>query len=681
MNWLIAGLAYAAAYAAVVSLLGGAATARLWVGNIGLLLPPLVPIAIVLVRRRGWTGHHRVFWDAIAAGAALWLAGQIPWAISELFLQLPLSFLDWVVVPQLCGSLMPLLALVAWPHRGPRPETTLTAVLDVYALVGLAAFAYSFLIVIPGLASGHAVGAIRTLAIAGPAVRVLVIAGLLLAIRSAGSGPWVTAYQRLLMGAAISLLMLIALSMTVSAEQYRSGSIFDVGWILAFWFYGWAAATTPRSPAQGSRSMTDAARSAPPALLFACLAAVPIVGYGCALLFPLGGRYDVYRAVLTAATLVFGLAMIMVRSIVERRALRHADRQIRLLAAAFEESDELILIIRKGSIRYANDALCRATGYTPAELGALPPRGLIPQMDEATAALFDVQLTQRQIVHVDITIARKDGTLFRAACTGVPIVEEGTVTDVVGIVRDLTDDLRLQAQIVRSERMSAIGELLSAVTHELTNPLQSVVGTIGVLIESGEAQAVRPDLERAARAAGHAVRIVRDLQAFVRRAPIERVLADLSEIVQSVLAPRAGELRAAHIELRQEFAAGLPLVLAKSIEIQQAVLNLIVNAQEAMAAEGGGVLTIRTFLSGTDAALDVCDDGPGVRPDVAARIFEPFFTTRGPQARSGLGLSAAYGIASAHGGTLELVPAERGACFRLTLPGAGFPGPAHIHYN
>lgn len=105
---------------------------------------------------------------------------------------------------------------------------------------------------------------------------------------------------------------------------------------------------------------------------------------------------------------------------------------------------------------------------------------------------------------------------------------------------------------------------------------------------------------------------------------------------------------------------------------------VIINAEQAMgSANGRGVLSLRTLVSGGNAILEVSDDGPGVPPDVACRIFKPFFTAW-RSGGTGLGLSAAFGIAAAHGGRLELVPTSRGACFRLTLPGAGFPGPAHV---
>jgi two-component system NtrC family sensor kinase len=136
----------------------------------------------------------------------------------------------------------------------------------------------------------------------------------------------------------------------------------------------------------------------------------------------------------------------------------------------------------------------------------------------------------------------------------------------------------------------------------------------------------------------------------------------------------------AGIEIREDYAPLLPLVLANREEIQQVILNLVVNAQQAMSDPAGArVLSVRTFMSRADAVLEVRDTGPGIPSELAGRIFEPFFTTKSAGAGPGLGLSLSLGIANAHEGQLELVAAGAGGCFRLTLPGSGFPGPASVH--
>ena len=139
--------------------------------------------------------------------------------------------------------------------------------------------------------------------------------------------------------------------------------------------------------------------------------------------------------------------------------------------------------------------------------------------------------------------------------------------------------------------------------------------------------------------------------------------------MQSTISVREYELAQSSIELRQHYGSNLPVVLANRDEIQQVILNLVMNAQHAMMdAHGRGILTVRTSTVGDQAVVEIKDDGPGIAPDLAGRIFEPFFTTKSVGTGTGLGLALAFGIVTAHGGVLE-----------LTLPGAGFPGPAQVH--
>jgi two-component system NtrC family sensor kinase len=256
----------------------------------------------------------------------------------------------------------------------------------------------------------------------------------------------------------------------------------------------------------------------------------------------------------------------------------------------------------------------------------------------------------------------------------------GRVSHFVAVIRDTTEEVRLREQLVRGERLSAIGEFVSGVAHEINNPLQSIIGSLELVLEQDLDAAHRSDIERARFEAGRAGRIVRNLLRFVRQAPNERLLLELNEVVKATMSVRAYELEMAGIAIREEYAPLLPLVLGNRDEIQQVILNLVMNAQQAMSDPNGTrMLSIRTFMSGVDAVVEVRDTGPGIPAELAGRVFEPFFTTRSEGAGPGLGLSLSLGIANAHQGQLELVAAPVGCCFRLTLPGAGFPGPAAVH--
>jgi two-component system NtrC family sensor kinase len=408
---------------------------------------------------------------------------------------------------------------------------------------------------------------------------------------------------------------------------------------------------------------------------------VPIVGYSLRYLMPAGEHVDRLRELATGATLVCGTGLIMIRLRVEQRAVDRANQGVRLLATACEQAGELIIILRENRIEYANDAFCRACGYSREDIELLSPSALVGADSLDRVPALRESLRARRTVRATASIARKDGTLFQAACVATPLVDAaGHLTHIVAVVRDTTEEMRLREQLVRGERMSAVGEFVSGVAHELNNPLQSVIGTLETMLGEPHAADVRADLERARLEAGRAGRIIRNLLTFVRQSPNERLLVALNDIVQSTMSVRAYELEMAGIAVQEDYATNLPVVLVNREEIQQVVLNLISNAQQAMVeANGKGVLTVRTFMEGDEAIVEVCDDGPGIPPELAGRIFEPFFTTRSGGAGTGLGLSLSFGIAKAHAGSLSMLPRAHGACFQLSLPGAGFPGPSHVH--
>lgn len=678
MTWALAGLLYAAAYALVIARLGSESHARLLAGNLALLLPPIAPLVVIARRRAVWVGRQAVFFGAIAAWAALWFVGQIFWATDELALHHPLPWFTWYILLQLCGSALPLAAIVAWPHKGARAETAVTATLDIVVLVFLSGFLYWSLVIAPGMDPANASVALRSLAIVGPIVRAACVVGLLAASLAAGTSAWAAVYRRLAGGMLMAFAILIALSISTIHGEYQTGSFGDTGWMLPFFFAAWAAAEAPASETQTRSIVAQPMRYASPLLLYVALATVAVVGYGLRYAMPLGERVDRLRDVATAFALVSGIALVMVRVRLEQHAVERANERVRLLATACQHAAELILVTRGSQIEYANDAFCKTIGYSRDELAAFAPEQFVaPESRDDLGPLRD-RLRSRHTVRATTMMIRRDGTTFPASWSAAPIVDaSGRLQYIVGVIRDMTEDTRLREQVVRSERLSAIGELVSGVAHEMNNPLQSIIGTLDVLLNQPTDPTTRTDLERAQREAGRAGRIIRNLLTFARRSPDERLLVDLNEIVQAAVNVRAYELEIAGISTAEDYASNLPLVLANREAIQQIVANLIVNAQQAMTGRKGS-LAVRTFLSGPNAVLEVRDDGPGVAPHIARRIFEPFVTTKPEVSGTGLGLSLSFGIAHAHGGTLELVPTDVGACFRLMLPGAGYPGPAQL---
>jgi len=210
---------------------------------------------------------------------------------------------------------------------------------------------------------------------------------------------------------------------------------------------------------------------------------------------------------------------------------------------------------------------------------------------------------------------------------------------------------------------------VAGVAHELNNPLQAVMGYTELLLRDETRQSVRQDLEQVQADAGRAAAIVRNLVTFVRRSALERTLVDLGEVTRSTLALKVFDLQKAQITVQEAYTPDPVIVAGNREELRQAILNLVSNAEQAIAGLGrSGVISVRTGSSDGCGFVEVSDNGPGVPAAMAGRIFEPFFTTRTVGQGTGLGLSIGLGIAQAHGGTLALVPTDRGACFLLSVP-------------
>jgi len=267
---------------------------------------------------------------------------------------------------------------------------------------------------------------------------------------------------------------------------------------------------------------------------------------------------------------------------------------------------------------------------------------------------------------------RDDRRLFVA--TTIPIGgDTGDERAAVLVLEDHTERRRLQEQLVQSEKMSAIGQLISGVAHELNNPLASVLGFADFLIESGE---VPPALDEPLRViqqeAQRAASIVKNLLTFARRQDQGRRPVAVGEVLARTVTLLRNQLIQLQAEPVLEVADGLPEVLASPNQLQQVFVNLINNAAQAIAATGRpGTVTVRARLWLDGVAVDVADTGPGVPPEISQRIFEPFFTTKQEGQGTGLGLSICQGIVKEHGGRLSLQSTGRpGATFTVELPAA-----------
>jgi C4-dicarboxylate-specific signal transduction histidine kinase len=244
----------------------------------------------------------------------------------------------------------------------------------------------------------------------------------------------------------------------------------------------------------------------------------------------------------------------------------------------------------------------------------------------------------------------------------------------MGEERRMREELQsLQRQVIRQERLAAVGQLVSGVAHEINNPLQAILGFAELLqMQADVSDSVKTDLRLIQKESARACNIIRNLAMFARQQPGEAAPVRLTDVITSVAELRQRRLASEQIELRLEDGSR-QYVSAVLTELQQVLLNFVVNAEQAILASGRlpGRITIRSRDLGGRVMLEVEDTGPGIAMDNEAKLFQPFFTTKPVGQGTGLGLSISYGIIDSLGGRIGYRSAPAGgAIFYFDLPAA-----------
>ncbi len=228
-----------------------------------------------------------------------------------------------------------------------------------------------------------------------------------------------------------------------------------------------------------------------------------------------------------------------------------------------------------------------------------------------------------------------------------------------------------QAQLVQAAKMSALGQLVSGVAHELNNPLSVIIGYGQLLLSRETPEQLRRPVELMVSQGDRMAKIVRNLLYFARQRPPERAAVDMHMVLEQTLSLRMNQLTLSGITVEKDFTKPLPFINGDGQQLEQVFLNLLLNAEQAiLEAKPGGRILLRTRVSpdGRVIFADVIDDGPGISPDALTRVFEPFFTTKVVGMGTGLGLSVSYGIAEEHGGRLSVQSRPGETIFTLELP-------------
>jgi len=373
---------------------------------------------------------------------------------------------------------------------------------------------------------------------------------------------------------------------------------------------------------------------------------------------------------------------VWVRDVTQRRKAEEVQRR---LATAIEQADEAIVITdSEGNINYVNPAFERITGYSKDEAVGRTPR--ILKSGHHNEAFYS---------HLWETIAsgkpwkgafinrRKDGTIYREDATISPVKSpSGNIMNYVAVKRDTTRETELQQQLIQAQKMEAVGTLAGGVAHDFNNLLQVVFGYTQMLMSRKPKDSVDwQSLSKIASAAKRGAELVKGLLAFSRRTPTSPRLLSLNTVIRetkTLLERTIPKMIRIDLMLRDD----TPMVFADPSQIEQILMNLALNARDAI--DETGVLTIESGVAELDekfcqdhlgakpgryAVLTVSDTGHGMDQDTLSHIFEPFYTTKEVGKGTGLGLAMVYGIVKQHEGYVvcDSSPGE-GTTFRVFFP-------------
>ena len=362
--------------------------------------------------------------------------------------------------------------------------------------------------------------------------------------------------------------------------------------------------------------------------------------------------------------------------ITERREMEHQlHRQQEFARRLIDCFPDLVVALdRDGRCTFASPRSKELLGLAPEELvGHRLAERLDPRDRAELVARFEAICSSSggNEGMMDVLIENRSGEMRLFRTTASPLFSEsGEAEGMIASMRDITEAKRIEQQLIQSERLAAMGQMIAGVAHELNNPLTAVLGVTEMLRDSGRDATESRHLELAHGQARRAAQIVQSLLSFARPPHPRKTRLHLSDLIERSLQFHERSLRANHITVDFVPKADLAAVLGDPSQLTQVFLNLIVNAEQAIReARDHGTLRIRLATLGDRVVATFQDDGVGIRRDILSKIFDPFFTTKRPGRGTGLGLSICLAILREHNGQIEPQPlADGGTVFTVSLP-------------
>jgi two-component system NtrC family sensor kinase len=356
------------------------------------------------------------------------------------------------------------------------------------------------------------------------------------------------------------------------------------------------------------------------------------------------------------------------RRVAERRYRRERDFNKNIL----NNTQSMILVLdTAGLVSYANRR-CFEAGYREQDLLGQPLVELVtPARRPLLAEALERTLQGAALDNLEVPLFRGSGTPGQFSISLSPMRDEqGEINSVVVVMTDITDAASLQAKLMHTEKMAALGQLVSGVAHEVNNPLAAIVGFTDLLLENPAVpDDAKEELQVILQEAQRTRVIVQNLLSFARQMPPQREPAQVNTILKQTMKLRAYDLENHGVELTEKYAVELPMVVGDPHQLQQVFLNILNNAYDAVQEiRRTGKIEVQTLHRADKIEIMFRDNGPGISQ--IDRIFDPFFTTKEVGKGTGLGLSICYGIIQAHRGEIVAKnnPDGDGSTFIVRLP-------------
>ncbi len=359
------------------------------------------------------------------------------------------------------------------------------------------------------------------------------------------------------------------------------------------------------------------------------------------------------------------VAIVNARLFMENQALGERHRLVIETA-----NDGIVITGRDRRLAFANPAAIELLGRPGSVIGS-SVEDFVPAEQWKDVSERERRALLGEPQRYEAMIVRPDGERRVLAVRTAPMREGGEITGIVASLRDITEERRLMQQLLQKEKLAAIGQLVSGVAHELNNPLAGVIAFSQLLLASpGDGAARQSAVETIHGEARRAARIVANLLTFARQHVPERQETDINQALLDTIELHRYAMRAHQIDLDVALDPELPFTWADRFQLQQVFLNMITNAEYAVASiPAKGRITVRSEQKGDSILATIADNGPGMTAEQMGQIFNPFYTTKPVGEGTGLGLSIADGIIREHGGQIRVTSAPgEGTAFTVEIP-------------